>query len=99
MILLVFCIIIDLYLNLNTVQNEVFSFPGSIQAPLATGEVLWLFAEMLNLEGGWEANAPKRRHFNSSAHRQIVFFPFDAQIFTPHSLHQHTPAPQPEHCI
>lgn len=56
MVLAVFPIIIDLHLNLNIVQNEVFYFLYSVQAPLTTGEVLWLFAIMLNLEGRWEAH-------------------------------------------
>lgn len=54
MILAVFPIIIDLHLNLNMVQNEVFYFLCSVQAPLTIGEVLWLSAIMLNLEGRWE---------------------------------------------
>lgn len=55
MILAVFHIIIDLHLNLNIVQNEVFYFLCSVQAPLGTREVFWLFAIMLNLEGSREA--------------------------------------------
>lgn len=55
MVLAVFPVIIDLHLNLNLVQNEVFYFHCSVQGPLGTGEVLWLFAIMQNLEGRWEA--------------------------------------------
>ncbi len=55
MIVAVVPIIIDLHLNLNIVQNEEFYFLSSVQAPLTTGEVLWLFGIMLNLEGRWEA--------------------------------------------
>lgn len=55
MILAVFPVIIDLHLNLNIVQNEVFYFLCSVQAPLGIREVFWLFAIMLNLEGRWEA--------------------------------------------
>lgn len=46
MILAVFPIIIDLHLNLNMVQNEVFYFLCSVQAPLGIREVFWLFAIM-----------------------------------------------------
>lgn len=55
MILAVFPIITDLHLNLNIVQNEVFYFLSSVQAPLTTREVLWLSAVMVNLEGRREA--------------------------------------------
>lgn len=55
MILAVFPIIIDLHLNLDMVQNEVFYFLSSVQAPLTTGEVLWLSAIMQNVEGRQEA--------------------------------------------
>lgn len=50
MILAVFPIIIDLRLNLNMVQNEVFYFLSSVQAPLTAGEVLWLSAITLILK-------------------------------------------------
>lgn len=55
MVLAVFPIIIDLHLNLNIAQNEVFYFHCSVQAPLGRGEVLWLFAIMQYLEGRWKA--------------------------------------------
>lgn len=48
MLLAVFHLIIDLLLNLNMVQNEVFYF---FQAPLTTGEVLLQSALILHLEG------------------------------------------------
>lgn len=52
-VLALFTIIIDLHLNLNRVQSEVLYFLSSVQAPLTTGEELWPFAIMLNLEGRW----------------------------------------------
>lgn len=47
MILAELPIIIDLLLNLNMVQNEVFHFLSFVQAPLNTAEVFLLSALML----------------------------------------------------
>ena len=87
--------IVDLHLNLNIAQTEVFYFLCSVQAPLGTGEALWLFAMMLNLEGRWAACICTDTMASRliSAQRNNLFLLFclhgaRARIFPLHGTHE-----------